>query len=342
MPTLIDLQKLLCPDLLEVMLRRYQILHTIQLLEPIGRRSLSEQIDLKERVVRSELDYLTQHGMLVVSTKGVSLTATGREIMMELTSYVEEINDFRVLENQIKQTLNLDHVIITPGDSDKQEWVKHDLGRRAIDFLQSRLTPRATVAVTGGTSMAAAAMMMKPMVKTMNCMFVPARGGLGERVENQANTICAEMAKKVHGDYRLLYVPDPLSEETYHSIIQEPGVKEILHIIRQADIVMHGIGDAITMAKRRKATNDVLAKLQSGKAVSEAFGYYFDRYGQVVYKVRTVGMQLEDLSKIRTVIAIAGGESKAKAIDSYFRQGKSNVLITDEAAAKALIKGFSL
>jgi central glycolytic genes regulator len=49
-------------------------------------------------------------------------------------------------------------------------------------------------------------------------------------------------------------------------------------------------------------------------------------------------MQLEDLSHTKTVVAIAGGKSKAKAIESYFRQGKSNVLITDEGAAEALIK----
>lgn len=342
MHSLIDLQTVVCPDLLKAMQKRYRILHMIHLLEPIGRRSLAEQINLKERVVRNELDFLTQQGLLSVSQKGVFLTNNGYEIMHALTPYIEKLNRFDVLEDQLKQILNLEHVIITPGDSDKQEWVKYDLGRRAVEFLQARLQPNETVAVTGGTSMAAVAEMMQPSTQGTNCFFVPARGGLGEQVENQANTICAEMAKKANGDYRLLYVPDPLSEETYQSIIQEPGVKEVLHMIKQADVVMHGIGDAITMAERRKTSNDVLERLKAGKAVSEAFGYYFDRTGQVVYKVRTVGMQLEDLSKIKTVIAIAGGKSKAKAIDSYFQQGKSNVLITDEGAANMLIKGISL
>ena len=93
------------------------------------------------------------------------------------------------------------------------------------------------------------------------------------------------------------------------------------------------------MGKRRKASDHVLAKLEKGNAVSEAFGYYFDEDGQVVYKARTVGIQLEDLEKADYVVAVAGGKSKAKAIYSYFKQGKSNVLITDEAAAKELLKG---
>lgn len=342
MRAIVDLQKKLFPDILEVVQRRYKILHTIQLLQPIGRRSLSEKIDMKERVVRSEIDFLTKQSLLDVTSKGVILTNAGKELFIQLSVFMEELSGFHALEDQIKDTLKLDRVIIIPGDSDTQTWVKQDLGKRAVEYLLSIITSDQTVAVTGGTSMAAVAEMMHSSPNVKDCMFVPARGGLGERVENQANTICAEMAKKANGNYRLLYVPDPLSEGTYQSIIQEPGVEEILHIIRQADVVMHGIGNALTMATRRKTPSDVLMKLESGTAVSEAFGYYFDHIGHVVHKVRTVGMQLEDLSKIKTVIAIAGGKSKAEAIDSYFRQGKSNVLITDEAAAKALIKGFSL
>ena len=342
MDSLIDLQMIVSPDLLKTMQKRFQILHTIQLLQPIGRRGLAEQINLKERVVRKEIDFLTEQGLLNVSQKGVYLTTHGNEIITALIPYIEKMNRFDVLEEKVKQILNLDHVIITPGDSDKDEWVKYDLGRRAFEFLKTYLQPDRTIAVTGGTTMAAVADMIQPSIEGTNCYFVPARGGLGEQVENQANTICAKIAKKTNGEYRLLYVPDPLSEKTYQSIIQEPGIREVLDMIKQADIVMHGIGDACTMAERRKTSKNVLANLKAGKAVSEAFGYYFDRKGQVVDKVRTVGMQLEDLTSMKKVIAVAGGKSKAEAIDSYFKQGKSNVLITDEGAAKMLIKGFSL
>lgn len=338
MQKLIELQQKICPDLIAVIDRRYHLLHTIRYYQPIGRRSLAMQLTLKEREARSEIDKLAQLGLVEATPKGVMLTVTGQMLVDEFTPYFEELRGFRDFEIKIKQTFDLERVIITPGDSDTDPWVKDELGKRAVSFLQSQLNNKQTVAVTGGTSMAAVAKMMAPTDLGKGSMFVPARGGLGERVENQANTICAEMANKMKGDYRLLYVPDPLSEETYRSIIEEPGVKETLHIIKQADIVMHGIGDAFTMAKRRKAEKNVLEKLESGKAVSEAFGYYFDQNGRIVHKVRTVGMQLEDLSHIKTVVAIAGGHSKAKAIESYFRQGKSNVLITDEGAAKALIK----
>ncbi|GAA5417171.1 central glycolytic genes regulator [Paraliobacillus ryukyuensis] len=342
MKSLIDLQRKLFPDLLDVIQRRYKILQFIQVLEPIGRRALAGHINMKERLVRSEIDFLNNQALIEVTSKGMHVTNSGYQLLEQLELFMSDLSEFNVLEQQIKDTLNLEHVIITPGNSDEHALVKQELGKTAVDYLHSILVSNQTVAVTGGTSMTAVAEMMRPSNHAVNCLFVPARGGLGERVENQANTICAEMAKKANGDYRLLYVPDPLSEDTYQSIIEEPSVKEILHNIRQANVVVHGIGDALTMAKRRKASEEVLHKIQSGNAVSEAFGYYFDDTGEVIHKVRTVGMQLEDLSKIKSVIAVAGGKSKAKAIHSYFKQGKSSVLITDEAAAKELIKGFSL
>ncbi|CQR46493.1 Central glycolytic genes regulator [Paraliobacillus sp. PM-2] len=338
----IDVQKKLFPDLVDVMQRRYKILHFIHVLEPIGRRSLAEHVHMKERIVRSEIDFLNSQALLEVTTKGMKVTSSGHQVLQKLETFMSDLFGFDVLEKQIKDTLNLEHVLIIPGNSDEDHWVKQELGKATVDYLKTILQSNQTIAVTGGTTMAAVAEMMRPSNDVSGCLFVPARGGLGERVENQANTICAEMAKKINGEYRLLYVPDPLSEDTYQSIIEEPSVKEILQIIRQANIVVHGIGNAVTMAKRRKASNDVLHKIQLGNAVSEAFGYYFSDNGEVIHKVRTVGMQLEDLSKIRDVIAVAGGKTKAKAIHSYCKQGKSNVLITDEAAAKELIKGFSL
>ncbi|UOQ50652.1 hypothetical protein MUN88_19725 [Gracilibacillus caseinilyticus] len=321
------------------MQKRYKILQKIERLQPIGRRSLAENVKLTERLVRSEIEFLNNHGFIMVTSKGMKLTEEGNIIVEKLSEFMNEISEFRVLESQIKDKLQLEHVIIVAGNSDNQPSVKQELGKACVQFLSTIITSEQTIAVTGGTSMAEVANQMKPIEHAASCTFVPARGGLGEQVENQANSICAQMAKKGKGNYRMLYVPDPLSEETYHSIIEEPAIKDILELIHDAKIVLHSIGDAFTMAKRRKASEQVLNELRRGNAVSEAFGYYLNEQGEVVYKVRTVGMQLEELEKAQYVVAVAGGTSKVKAIQSYFKQGKSNVLITDEAAAQELLKG---
>ena len=105
-------------------------------------------------------------------------------------------------------------------------------------------------------------------------------------------------------------------------------------------MVLHGIGDAITMAERRKTSPEIIIKLKDSHAVGEAFGYYFNEHGEVVHKVQTIGLQLEDLANVTHVIAVAGGASKAKALRAYMKQAPtSTILITDEGAAKELLQG---
>ncbi|MFD1173755.1 sugar-binding transcriptional regulator [Oceanobacillus picturae] len=339
MSDLIDLQKKLVPDLVEVMQQRYAVLHSVDLFQPIGRRSLAENTGMSERNARSEVDFLSKQGLIKITTKGMYISKEGKVILEQLAEFMNEIKGLSVLEKQIKDKLNIEQVIVVPGNSDQYEWVKQEMGKACVSFLQSVVDNEDIIAVTGGTTMAAVANVMNPLDKANNYLFVPARGGIGEKVENQANTIVAEMARKAGVQYRLLYAPDPLSESAYQTIINEPSINETLQHVKGATVVLHGIGDAMTMAKRRKTPEQVSVELYNKQAISEAFGYYFDAMGNVVYKVRTVGIQLEDLQTIDHVVTIAGGSSKGKAIDSYFKQGKSNLLITDEAAAKEILKG---
>src|SRR5699024_7971676 len=134
-----------------------------------------------------------------------------------------------------------------------------------------------------------------PFEKDGDYLFVPAGGRIGEKGENQANCVVAELARKTKGAYRLRYIPDHLSESADKSMVKEPSSNEVLNQIKSADSVLHGVGDALTMAKRRSSPEHIRSKLKKNKAASEAFGYYFNQKGEVVHKIRTVGIQLEDL-----------------------------------------------
>lgn len=338
MRALIDLQKKLFPDLLQIMQQRYTVLKSVSMFQPIGRRGLAEQAGMTERSVRGEVDLLQTQGLLDVTSKGMLITDEGKVVVKQMAAFMKEVMGITVLEEQLQDILHVERAIVVPGNSDDEDWVKLEMGKACVSFLKTIVADNPTLAVTGGTTMAAVAHAMYPIGDAVPCLFVPARGGIGEKMENQANTIVAEMAQKAKGAYRLLYVPDPLSESSYQSMIQEPSIQEVLQLIRNADIVLHGIGDALTMAKRRKTTDQVIRQLIDHKAVGEAFGYYFNNQGDVVHKVRTIGMQMEDLTKANYVITVAGGASKAQAITSYFKWGKSNLFITDEAAAKKILR----
>lgn len=340
MKSVIELQKRLLPDLLTVIQKRFQILRFIGAMEPVGRRSLAASLGLTERVLRSEVEFLKQQKLLFSTTAGMSLTEDGKELVEELLGFIRDIIGIDEMESNLKQMLGIKKVIIVSGDSEETPWVKDELGKACVTSINENLMGESIIAVTGGSTMAAVADMMTPQSNERELVFVPARGGIGEDVKNQANTICSKMAEKTGCKHRVLYVPDQVSEEMYRSMIKEPEIHEVLSLIKSANMVLHGIGDALKMAERRKTAAEDIRKLEESKAVGEAFGYYFNEVGEVIHKVQTIGMQLNDLNNVEHVIAIAGGASKAKAIRAYMnRAPKNTVLITDEAAATELLKG---
>ncbi|MGJ7920203.1 sugar-binding transcriptional regulator [Neobacillus sp. LXY-4] len=340
MDSIIDLQKRLLPDLLQVMQKRYSILQYINLMQPVGRRSLAGSLSLTERVLRSEVEFLKDQDLIDFSSVGMSLTSEGSELLEKLEGVMREVTGIDQIERQLERQLQIKKVIVVSGNSDESPWVKSEIGRATVNCMKDLLPGKNIIAVTGGTTMASVAEMLTPDFHEKELLFVPARGGVGEEVKNQANTICSRMAEKAGAKHRVFYVPDQVSQEIYESFIKEPYITEVLELIHSASMVLHGIGDAITMAERRNTSNDEIQNIKAKNAVGEAFGYYFNESGEVVHKVLTIGIQLQDIADIEHVLTAAGGASKAKAIRAYMKQAPaSTILITDEGAAKQLLKG---
>lgn len=333
----LNIQKRLLPDLIPVMKRRYYILQSIRVMEPVGRRVLADNLGMTERVLRGEVSLLKNQDLIYVTNSGMSLTNEGVGILDGLETIMREITGINILEEKLQKVLGIKKVIIVSGDSDESPWVKSELGRACANCMKKNLKGENIIAVNGGTTMATVADLLTPDMED-GLLFVPARGGIGEDVQNQANTICAKMAKNTHSKYRVLYFPDEVSDEMYKTVMKEPAMKEMLQLIKSASMVLHGIGEAITMAERRKSPKEFIEILKEKEAVGEAFGYYFNEAGKVVHKVNTIGLKLEELDKAQHVITVAGGSSKAKAIRSYMKQAPPNtILITDEGAAKGLL-----
>lgn len=339
MREIIRLQQQLAPDLIEVVRRRHMILHHLLLLGTAGRRTLAASLAISERVLRAETDFLREQGLLRIDASGMSITDAGRELLRAMEPMVSIWFGLSEMEDALRKRYNLKAVTVVPGDSDVSPAAKKELGRAGSLALIRYASPNdAIIAVTGGSTMAEIANWLNPAAPFKGACFVPARGGLGESVELQANTIASTMAKKTGAAYRLLHVPDHLGEEAYQSLMQEPNIREVVSVVRRARIVVHGIGDAVRMARRRNMDEAAIADLVKDGALAEAFGYYFNRDGQVVHKMPTVGLRLEDIQQTGTVIAVAGGGSKGRAIAAVLRFGHEDVLVTDEAAAKVILQ----
>ena len=337
MREILNIQQQLVPDLTDVLKKRYTILRHIQLMGVAGRRSLAAALGLTERVLRSETDFLKAQGLVEIDSSGMRISPSGRELLDAMEPAARELFGLSEMEEALRKKFGLKSVTVVPGDSDSSPLAKKELGRAGAAVIRRVVRDNDIVAVAGGSTMAETAEWLSASFPVKNVTFVPARGGLNESVELQANTIVSTMAKRTNGLYQLLHVPDNLGEEAYQSLMQEPGIREVVASIRKARVIVHGIGDAERMARRRKMEPRAIEALKEAGAVAEAFGFYFDKSGRMVYRMPTIGLRLEDIERTETVIAIAGGRSKGEAIAAVMLFGHEDMLVTDEAAARVML-----
>ena len=331
-----QLHRKIAPELISLIEERYDILRHIQYAEPVGRRALSLMLEKGERSVRAQVEFLKNAGFVDFSPMGMTLTPEGRLIQIGLADYIKVLHGLTMLETELSQKLGIGQVIIIPGDSETDPMVSRELGRATASVLEQYITDNnMIVAVSGGTVMANVADAIhfsRPSVTV-----VPARGGIGENVEYQANTIAATMATKLGGKYRMLHIPDGVSEEMLGTmLVDSNNIYSVTEMIKQANVLIHGIGQARKMAIRRGCDEEFVKVLVNSGAVGEALGHYCTLTGKNIYVTSSVGLQLDNLADIGLVIAVAGGRSKAEAIIAVTNAGGQDVLVTDEAAAKTI------
>jgi central glycolytic genes regulator len=330
------LQKKIIPELIDLLEKRYTILRTIYYNQPIGRRILANNLEMGERIVRTEINFLKNQNLIAIEASGMNLTLEGEEIIVKLKDFIHEIRGLSDIEEYIKRKLGLRQVIVVPGAIDEDSAVLSEIGRAAANYIKTIIKDYDIIALTGGTTIREVVENMPRILNYKNSLVVPARGGMGRNVEIQANTLAADLAKKIGGSYKLLHVPDNLSRDALDTILKEKDIIDVMDSIHKANILIYGIGRADEMGRRRRLSQEELEQMESQGVVGEAFGYYFDRSGKIINSRPTIGINEEDTKKIDTLIAVAAGKNKAEAIAAIKINNEKSVLITDESAAREI------
>ena len=330
------------PEIDSLFQKRFRILQALATFGPIGRRALAEQLHVTEREIRNETTILSDQKLIVILQKGMIVSKQGLEVLEQLYSLFRELSGIAEKEVQLAKHFNIDRVIIVPGCVEKDSTVKHQLGKEAAHILVDSVHAKDQIAVTGGSTVAMMGEFLSATPTLATANFIAARGGMGDEMTFQANTLVAKFAQKCDAIYRTLFLPEHLSEQAYLAMKQEPMIEEMMKLYDQVNIVIHGIGAANEMAVRRHSSVQEQQLLEEKGAVGEAFGYYFNEAGDIVHHIRTIGIQLEQVKKARTIIAIAAGANKAHAIQAYFKNAaKQTVLITDEQTANEMMLDLS-
>lgn len=329
--------KKIAPELIDIVERRYLILKTINYSGPIGRRSLSNELGLKERTIRDEVARLKDEGLINIESLGMDTTEDGKKIIDELSELYMEIKGINETEEILRKLLNIKKVYIVPNLIEKN-MISKDMGKIVNKILRDLLRDGDILGITGGNTMSQVTREIDFKKDRKKVLVIPARGGLGKDVNTQANSIAARVSEGIGGEYKLLYAPDILEEEALKILKRQKDIKESIDLIDNMKVLLFGIGRADTMAMRRNLDKEKIDSLLKKGAVAEAFGHYFDIKGKEIWEYMTIGLSLNKYKKLENVIGIAGGEEKAEAIMSISTLNSSMILITDELAARKILE----
>ncbi|HHY82461.1 MAG TPA: sugar-binding transcriptional regulator [Clostridiales bacterium] len=338
MTTMQNLLSRIVPEMIDLFEKRYTILRTIYSHQPVGRRALAGLLGMGEHAIRGETSILRNAGLIDSRPAGMALTPEGEAVLDNLREYANTIKGFNDLEQKVAGTLGISRVVIVPGDLDKDPAVLSSIGKAAAVLLSDIITNGCRIAVTGGSSVAAVVNAFVRNKQLSRVLVLPARGGIGKEMEYQSNTIAASFAKKLGGDYRLLHLPDQLTAQAAETLLNDRETRSVIEEVKKADILICGLGRAREMAEKRNLMKDQAETLEKIGAVAEAFGYYFNQKGEVVFATSSIGLHLSDLKAIPKMIAVAGGARKAAAIIAVMTGWNNSILVTDESAAKEIIK----
>ena len=328
-------------ELSQVTQERYNILHQISLLSPVGRHLLAVSTKLSESAVRTHLTIMAEQGLVEVRPNGISLSRKGETLLTSFSDALYKDPTLEDMEKRLQSLLSMERVVIVRGDSDASGAVKANLGSRMAQELTKVVRDESILAVGGGETLSlmtdALPEIHSPI--SMRLTVVPARGGFGAEIKYQANLIAARTAEKLGGTYKLLHVPDGISPGLIRQIRNEsPETAEVESLIHRADILAITINGARDMAKVHQLPLDVCERLHEEGVCGEALGVYADIHGKVLYRMYNLGISADELSSVSNVLIAAGGSHKARAILSMSRAGVRGVLITDEGAAKAILE----
>jgi len=319
----------------EEIYQRALLMDRIHAIGPVGRRTLAASMQLSEREVRAAAEALKAEGLIVLNTSGMLLSEEGLNLLPEVRALCRSISGLFDLESQLKERLGLDQLAVVPGDADQDRMVLVDLGRATAQFLHQVLKDNMIIAVSGGSTMSEVARAMTPVSGSI--MVVPARGGFGRMAQMQADAVASELAQHIGGDYRLMHLPEGMDSDTLSKAAKLPGVRATLALMRNADIILYGVGRADDMAQRRGFSLSLRRQLMKEGAVGEALGDFFNIAGKVIHQSPSLSSELGTGKHGAVSIMSAAGTRKAEAVLAAVRWHPPWALVVDEGLGYAIL-----
>lgn len=272
------------------------------------------------------------------------ILAAAREQGVVEIRIIEAIDRSDLLEEQLRRQLGIREARVLA--SVARQDVLADVGRLGAAWLREVAVSGRRVALSWGLTLQAVVQAVTPGVAgdTEVVQLVGGLSAISSKISGQE--LVRELSERLHCGYRYLHAPAVFaSTAALRSMLAEPSISQAMDAARSADVAVVGLGavghglsaeivDALGLTHREQA------ELDECNPIGDICARYFDASGKEIQSVlhdRVLAIELDELRDIPTVAAVAVGASKGASIAAAARGELLDVLICDEAAARAAL-----
>jgi deoxyribonucleoside regulator len=250
------------------------------------------------------------------------------------------------LETELKELFNLNNAIVIRivGALDIES-VRGTVGYLAAPFLSQWVLPNTIIGISGSRSLYRLIEHMQPPSGTRGAVAVQLMGNIGASVSYfDAIENCRNLAESFGGVYYTLNAPAITTDaESCQTFMAHHDVRAVWDLYSAMQIAFVGIGSLShsSFIEREVIEPEGMDKLRACGAVGEMCGRFYDDLGQECFpdlQDRVVAIRLDELRKIREVVAVTAGIGRAEAVLAAMRGGLIKSLVIDEVGAKAILE----
>jgi DNA-binding transcriptional regulator LsrR (DeoR family) len=246
------------------------------------------------------------------------------------------------LEARLRKQFGLQQAIVMPSPIGETD-VRTMVGAAAGEYVSEHLAPGAALGITWGGTINAAAQNIRRRSAQGNSVVLLC-GGLAESTAINPYDNASMMARAL--DARCYYLTAPMfaaSTELRQALAESEPVRSVLAMVPKLDIALLS---AIDLTEESKALEyGVISRsdwrsLRAAGAVGDICGHYLGIDGNLIQHplgARVVNPTIKSLQAVRVRILAAGGMAKVAIVRAAIKAKLCHVLITDEAAATALV-----
>ncbi len=262
-------------------------------------------------------------------------------------SVVSPHGSFVKLENALEERFGLKEVLLVESDSQmSSQIIKRQLGSAAAGSLHRTVAEGDLIGVTWGTTLQAMVDAMQPKA-IPDVHVVQALGGVGPpEAKAHATDISRRLSQLL--DSRLTLLPAPGivgSKQAKEVLLSDRQVRGALDLFSEIDTLYVGLGAIKTNPVLDQDNEEIppwlYEKIIDSDSVGDIALHFFDINGQEVdskLKELVIGISIEEVKNVDTVVGIAGGIEKTEVILGALRGNLIDVLITDTQTAKKLLE----